>query len=253
MDFRNLEYMSNPMKKPISLSIPAPCPEKWDNFLPTSQGGYCSSCKKDVIDFTQWSENQIKDFFKNGNGATCGRFRKDQLKIYSLDSTPNYNNRFFPISLFGITLLLTSNQAEAAERKTPEIRITSLKSALKNNKTVTTDTLERKTITGIIKAEDDQSPLPGVNVVLKNTNIGAVTNVDGRFSIEIPAPKESDVLVFSFIGYETIEKNIFEVNESPITLKLDVAVLGQTIVAGGICVRRWSPRTIWWRIKNAFR
>jgi hypothetical protein len=241
------------MKKPISLSIPTPCPEKWDNFLPTSQGGYCSSCKKEVIDFTQWRENQIKEFFTTGNETSCGRFRKDQLKTYALNSTPNYTNKFFPISLFGITLLLTSNQAEATERKTPEIRITSLKGALKNNKAVTTDSLERKTVTGIIKAEDDQSPMPGVNVVLKNTTIGTVTNADGRFSIDIPAPKESDVLVFSFIGYETIEKNIFEINELPIILKFDATVLGGTIVVGRICVRRWTPRAIWWRIKNVFR
>jgi hypothetical protein len=240
------------MKKHISLSIAAPCQEKWDNFLPTSHGGYCSSCKKEVINFTEWSEDQIKDFFKKENETTCGRFRKDQLKIYSLSSTPSYQHRLFPISLLGITLLLTSNQAEATGKKAPKFVITPLKRTQHNNKITASDTLLTKIITGIIKAEDDQS-LPGVNVVLKNTNISTVTDSNGEFSIEIKNPKASDTLVFSFIGFETLEKSVTETNELSITLKIDKVALEDTVVMGGICARRWAPRTIWWRMKNIFR
>jgi hypothetical protein len=234
------------MKNPIGLSIPIPCHEKWDNFLPANRGGYCSSCKKEVIDFTHLTDDQIKDFFENRNGATCGRFRKDQLKIYSPNSIPEYRHKLLPLSLFGITLLLTSNQAEATEKKKPRVEITSLKRISENNKTVTTEGFERKVITGIVKDENDQAPIPGVNILLKGTDIGAVSDVNGRFSIEIQDPKESDVLVFSFIGYEPLEKSVAKINELSVVLKPDIVVLGE------VCVKRWTPRAIWWRIKSIF-
>src|SRR5438045_3930171 len=69
------------MKKPFSLSIPRPCHENWNSFSPTAKGGFCASCQKEVIDFTNWTDDRIKHYFKT-SGGTCGRFRQDQLKTY---------------------------------------------------------------------------------------------------------------------------------------------------------------------------
>lgn len=242
------------MKNPINLSIPKPCHEKWENLLPTSNGGYCSRCKKEVTDFTKWSDSQILAYFKERRQPTCGRLRKDQLKLYSTDNNPHHSFKFLPVSFFGITLLLSSNRAEATEKKVPGVEITSFsKAAAQNNKIVVRDTSITRVITGTIKAEEDQAPLPGVNILLKNSDIGTASDVDGKFLIKIPNSKESDVLVISFIGYETQEKSVNEGNELFITLKLDTVALGETVVVGGICARRWTPRAIWWRIRNIFR
>lgn len=57
-------------------------------------------------------------------------------------------------------------------------------------------------ITGVVK-DSYGEPMVGVNVVVKGTTTGTMTNADGSFSIQIPSKKS--VLAFSFIGYKTIE------------------------------------------------
>lgn len=59
-------------------------------------------------------------------------------------------------------------------------------------------------------------PLPGVSVRLKGTNVGAITDTDGKFSIR--APKAMAVLLFSYIGFESQE--IAVSNDNPITVVL---------------------------------
>lgn len=51
---------------------------------------------------------------------------------------------------------------------------------------------------------EDSTPLPGVNIVLKGTNLGTVTDLQGQYSIQLPESSDS-TLVASFIGYETKE------------------------------------------------
>ena len=46
-------------------------------------------------------------------------------------------------------------------------------------------------------------PLPGVTILIKGTKLGVITDIDGKFKIEIPK-LDSTILVFSFIGMETV-------------------------------------------------
>ena len=60
---------------------------------------------------------------------------------------------------------------------------------------------QEKTITGTITTDFDGIPLQGATVIVKGTNHGTQTNVDGKYAIKT---KENDILVFSYIGYKTI-------------------------------------------------
>ena len=60
--------------------------------------------------------------------------------------------------------------------------------------------LAQKTITGKVTDAKDGSTLPGVSVVVKGTTTGAVTSIDGAYSVKVTG--SNDVLVFSFLGYE---------------------------------------------------
>ena len=57
------------------------------------------------------------------------------------------------------------------------------------------------------KVSDDKGPLPGVNIILKGTKIGAVTDENGAFTFP-KSLSSGDVLVFSFLGYEKQEVKI---------------------------------------------
>lgn len=68
------------MAKKIQLNIAEPCHENWDAMMPDAKGKFCSSCQKQVVDFSSMSDRQIAEFFKKpSTGSVCGRFMSDQL------------------------------------------------------------------------------------------------------------------------------------------------------------------------------
>lgn len=89
---------------------------------------------------------------------------------------------------------------------------------------------QSKTVSGTVTDEKDGSPLPGVTVSVKNTTNATQTNENGRFSISIGS--ENDVLVFSFVGYESREIRVG--NQSVINLPLTAsdATLDEVVVVG---------------------
>jgi iron complex outermembrane receptor protein len=58
------------------------------------------------------------------------------------------------------------------------------------------------TVSGVVSDENNQ-PLPGVTVAVKNSDKGTTTDFDGKYSLNV---NQGDVLVFSYVGYETQEK-----------------------------------------------
>ncbi|MGI0107324.1 SusC/RagA family TonB-linked outer membrane protein [Salinimicrobium sp. WS361] len=87
---------------------------------------------------------------------------------------------------------------------------------------------QTKQITGTV-VDGDGIPLPGANVIIKGTTTGTLTDFDGKFAIEA-AP--GDVLVFSYIGYETIETVVDDQQDLAITLAPDTASLDEVVVVG---------------------
>jgi TonB-dependent starch-binding outer membrane protein SusC len=83
-------------------------------------------------------------------------------------------------------------------------------------------------VTGRI-TDDVNEPIPGVNVLVKGTSTGTVTDADGNYSISAPA---DGVLVFSFVGYLTQEMPI--ANQSVISLQMepDIQQLQEVVVTG---------------------
>lgn len=77
---------------------------------------------------------------------------------------------------------------------------------------------------------DKGQALPGVNVMVKNSSIGAVTDIDGRYELSVPAGTRD--VVFAFIGFESQEINIGDQHELNVSLKEDTASLSEVVVTG---------------------
>ena len=82
-------------------------------------------------------------------------------------------------------------------------------------------------VTGLVTAVTDQSPLPGVTVLVKGTTIGSTTGSDGRFALSA-AP--GAVLVFSFIGFTSQERTVGADGAVDVSLKESTAALDEVIV-----------------------
>ncbi|WP_158651391.1 SusC/RagA family TonB-linked outer membrane protein [Pseudotamlana carrageenivorans] len=89
---------------------------------------------------------------------------------------------------------------------------------------------QKKTITGIVSSENEGLPLPGVNVLIKGTTNGTVTDFNGGYTINASA---KDVLVFSYLGYLNkevlVDDNKAEIN---VKLKEDLTALEEVVVVG---------------------
>lgn len=87
---------------------------------------------------------------------------------------------------------------------------------------------QERSVSGKVTSIEDGSPLPGVNVVLKGTTTGTVTDIDGNYKLSVPS--DGGTLVFSFIGLssETVEigtKSVIDIQMSP-----DVKQLSEVVV-----------------------
>jgi Ca-activated chloride channel family protein len=75
-----------------------------------------------------------------------------------------------------------------------------------------------------------QNALPGVNVVIKGTSRGTVTDVDGKFNIKVPDGK--CILMFSYVGYDAQEIDVTSKNFVNIVMKEAVKDLSEVVVVG---------------------
>ena len=81
----------------------------------------------------------------------------------------------------------------------------------------------------------DGSLLPGVSVAVKGEQVGSVTDFDGNF--EISANKD-DVLIFSYVGFKTLEVDLEGRNNLDVNLIADVSELDEVVVVGYGSVKR---------------
>lgn len=86
------------------------------------------------------------------------------------------------------------------------------------------------TITGTVTDQDTQEGLPGVNIVVKGTTTGTVTDVDGNYRLSIP--EDADTLVFSSVGYVPKEIMIGNQTTIDISLSADIQSLSEVVVVG---------------------
>ncbi|MCC3157544.1 SusC/RagA family TonB-linked outer membrane protein [Hymenobacter sp. 15J16-1T3B] len=86
---------------------------------------------------------------------------------------------------------------------------------------------QTRTVTGTVTAAADRAPLPGVNVVVKGGTTGTQTGPDGRFSLQVP---EGATLVFSFIGYGSVERAVGADNTFDVALTADAKSLDEVVV-----------------------
>ena len=87
---------------------------------------------------------------------------------------------------------------------------------------------QERTVSGKVTSAEDASPLPGVNVVLKGTTNGTVTDSDGNFRLNVP--QEGGVLVFTFIGLQTQESEIGTRSSVDVQMAQDITQLSEVVV-----------------------
>jgi len=87
---------------------------------------------------------------------------------------------------------------------------------------------QNKTITGRVTSPGEPEGLIGVNVLVKGTTVGVVTDLDGRYTLL--APEGATALVFSYIGYQSVEEQIGNRSEINVVMEEDSQNLEEVII-----------------------
>lgn len=89
---------------------------------------------------------------------------------------------------------------------------------------------QTRVVQGTVTAKEDNSPLPGVNIVVMNTSRGTASDSEGKYRIELSQSETS--LVFSFIGYKTAVISVVDRTNIDVELENDAETLEEVVVIG---------------------
>ena len=93
-----------------------------------------------------------------------------------------------------------------------------------------------RSITGVITAADTKETLPGATIIVKGTASGAVTDINGKYTIAVKAEKA--ILVFSYVGYDTREIELGSSTVIDVQLNPKKTTLDELVVIGYGSVRK---------------
>ncbi len=120
----------------------------------------------------------------------------------------------------------TAEQAESAKK--PESIAAGVNAAMSRSAKKSQIT---RTIRGKVVSAEDEEGLPGVNVILKGSAKGAISDVEGNYSIEVP-DKEDAVLVYSYVGFISEEVAVRDESEMNVAIEPDITSLSEIVVIG---------------------
>ena len=91
-------------------------------------------------------------------------------------------------------------------------------------------TAQSGSFSGSVSDSNSNEKLPGVNVIVKNTTNGTNTDFNGNFSLD--GVSSGDVIVFSYVGYKTLEFTVSSSFNVSISLEEDVEALEEVVLLG---------------------
>ncbi len=83
-------------------------------------------------------------------------------------------------------------------------------------------------INGVVTDAEDGQPIPGVTILVKGTSQGTITDLDGKYTINVPSPH--DTLVFSFVGKETRTFPVNDRRQINVTLRSKAIAVEEVVV-----------------------
>jgi hypothetical protein len=92
------------------------------------------------------------------------------------------------------------------------------------------DEVQQSTVSGTVTDASSRTPMPGVNVIVKGSTTGALTGIDGKYTLIVP--DQNSVLLFSFIGYNTLEQPVSGNTVINVALSATTTSLDEVIVIG---------------------
>jgi TonB-linked SusC/RagA family outer membrane protein len=211
-------------------------PEKltiWENF--PGLKNYLLAMKLSVI-FCFLGIFQVSASIYSQNTKLSFAYKDKSVKEILIDIEKNTDFRFFynenyinldrKVSMIGTNKPVEQILTELLALSDAKFKV------LENNLVVIApkELMQQKVVTGIVTDSKTGAALAGVNVLVKGTTIGAITDLNGKYSITLPDVK--GILVFSYVGYQIREYPVSENSIIDIALDEEMLDLDEIVVVG---------------------
>ena len=250
--------------KPIQLSIPTPCQQRWEAMKIAKDGRYCGNCQKTVVNFAAINDQQIAAYFSSQPiNSVCGRLNVNQLNrnLVAVPDAPNHSlkQRWLGFITAG---LVSWSTAQGQSTQPTDRRI--IMSGIASPESKGTDNATRHeaapvvndstwVIEGQVIDGNSRTPMAGAAIEVKGLT-KVTTDAVGRFKLTLfDYPSDKLTLIVKSIGYITHEVtvNALHKRELVISLAQDTQMLGEVVMTGTITIRQ-KP-TFFQRLRNRVR
>jgi TonB-dependent SusC/RagA subfamily outer membrane receptor len=187
----------------------------------------------DIIVSVKMENVTLRELFKNLEKQTNFNFSYNQ-GVIDLNEKVSVSSR----ESLGDLLRYLSKETKLNFKRIDGNIYVSKRKALQASVTETFRSLEliqERTITGTVTSAEDNSALPGVSVLIKGTAAGTVTDIDGKYSLEVA---EGSVLLFSYVGFISEEVQVGNQSVIDFVMTPDLTQLEEIVVIGYGAVKK---------------
>jgi hypothetical protein len=213
------------MAKQIVINIPVPCNEDWGKMSSNSCGAYCQSCRKNVIDFSSMTENEIYNIVTTATQPLCGRFntlqigqpiRKTELRSsgFSLKAMAAALAGFIATTkLYAAGDLESKPKTEIMQKAISDTA--SWPAPLVKKDSIQTNTEKKLIITAKVVDERSNQPIQNAAIHYGDSKEEFHTDEKGIFKMEIPedSAKQWAAVTVSAGGYQYVMLKLRDIDQ----------------------------------------
>lgn len=244
------------------------CDKTLDNLIPCKEERFCQECEKMIIDFRALSDKAVAEQHRLSDTPVCGIYRKEQVLLKEpmivTQSRRLGTRKWLSVSLGLLGFIFpkdVNGQTATLDFATVQVDKTAFLDKNKFSKWQDSIPKEQKYIIHGTCWDKNKESLISVNCMIKNTTSGTITDLDGKYKIDVSnylIDTNEVTLIFSYTGYETIERKFKKGDDLEMNLILEEGeILEDVIVIGLVRYRTPKPEpkklTFWDKVKNIFK
>ncbi|QSW90329.1 hypothetical protein J0383_05805 [Flavobacterium endoglycinae] len=239
------------MRKKFTLEITSPCSENFDKMIPNSNGSFCNSCMKNVIDLSQKTNSEVAKFIsENKDKNICARLKTVQLEEeFQYNETSKINTLKY--AAVAASILLVSN-VSGQEKEPIKTEINNPKPIDYRVGRVAFSQTENQEISIIIKGKllnaktnrpFDLNNFPNLMLTINDSESTIKMSSSGDFLIPVKVLKDSKTLSITITANDyylskTIPFDVKSVKKSILSQNIVIAEeeLSKVVIMGGLGV-----------------
>lgn len=244
--------------KQLDLSRLPRCGQQWEQMHPVPGGRLCGQCDRVIVDFRKKTPGEIAEQMLFADQPVCGVYTPEQLAAPVRESVAERRSGFPPLVAATVALLsMQSLQAVPLAQSEPVVQTEPSFKPVIPSDTLGTDSTAQITrvIRGRVFEQETGEPVPFATVKVVDHPIGASSDFDGLFTIDVSQLNDSIThvdLECRYVGYSPVVVTKVAINTDSV-VEISLSSADAQVIAFGVTIGEPPKPTLWQRITRPFR